>query len=208
VRNTIQTSTVIYFIGGGADKTRERFGIIKWGPTNLMGLVKAAFDMTKGARCETKYYGYLDKKKIIHNIVKQKLKNPDLRINLVGHSRGGSVAKDIAIRALRKFNIRVNILISLDPVKAKPRNRYRVSNEKNIENVKTFVCIYANPVKRDATDYIAMVGGQYGLRLKPHCHFFVDANVNHGQPMPMLKVALDTTGQNAWEMLLEESRKT
>lgn len=207
MRNTIQASTIIYFIGGGADKTRERFGIIKWGPTNLMGLVKARFDMSKGASCETKYYGYLDKKKIIHSIVKQKLKNPDIRINLVGHSRGGSVAKDIAMRALRKLNIEANMVVSLDPVKAKSRNRYRISNKKSIENVETFICIYANPMKRDATDYIAMVGGQYGLRLKQHCHYFVDANVNHGQPMPMLKVALDNTGATAWEMLLDESRK-
>lgn len=207
MRNTIQASTIIYFIGGGADKTRERFGIIKWGPTNLMGLVKAAFDMSKGAGCETKYYGYLDKKKIINSIVKQKLKDPEIRINLVGHSRGGSVAKDIAMRALRKLNIRANLVISLDPVKAKPRNRYRVPSKKNIQNVNTFICIYANPIKRDATDYIAMVGGQYGMRLKPSSHHFVDANVNHGQPMPMLKVALNKTGQSAWEMLLEESKK-
>ena len=63
MRNTIQASTIIYFIGGGADKTRERFGIIKWGPTNLMGLVKAAFDMSKGAGWETRYYGYWIRKK-------------------------------------------------------------------------------------------------------------------------------------------------
>ncbi len=207
MRNTIQASTIIYFIGGGADKTRERFGIIKWGPTNLMGLVKATFDASKGAGCETKYYGYLDKKKIIHSIVKQKLRNPDIRINLVGHSRGGSVAKDIAMKALRKLNIRANIVVSLDPVKAKPRNRYRVPSKKNYENVNTFICIYANPIKRDATDYIALVGGQYGMRLKPNCHHFVDANVNHGQPMPMLKMALNNTRQNAWDILLEESRK-
>jgi hypothetical protein len=207
VRNTIHVSNIIYFIGGGADKTRERFGIIKWGPTNLMGLAKAALDLQKGPACETKYYGYLDKKKIIQDIVKQKLKNAKIRINLVGHSRGGAIVKDIAMRELRKLNIKANIVISLDPVKAKRSNRYRVPSKKSVNNVKTYICVYANPIKRDPTDYIAMVGGQYGVRLEPHSHFFVEADINHGQPMPMLKLSLNDKGRTAWEVLLKESRK-
>nr|WP_297349887.1 hypothetical protein [uncultured Glaciecola sp.] len=208
MRSIIQVSNIVYFIGGGADKTRERFGIIKWGPTNLMGAAKATFDIQKGPHCESKYYGYLDKKKIIQDIVKQKLKSASVRINLVGHSRGGAVAKDVAMRELRKLNIKANIVVSLDPVKAKRSSRYRVPSKKSANNVKTYICVYANPIKRDPTDYIAMVGGQYGARLQPHSHFFVEADINHGQPMPMLKLAMNDKGRTIWQVLLKESRKS
>jgi len=207
VRSTIPISNIIYFIGGGADKTRERFGIIKWGPTNLMGLAQTAFDLQKGPQCETKYYGYLDKNEIFQDIVKQKTKDAAVRINLVGHSRGGAVAKDIAMCELRNLNIKVNIVISLDSVKAKRSNRYRVPSAKSVSNVETYICIYANPVKRDPTDYIAMVGGQYGVRLQPRSHLFVEADINHGQPMSMLKLVLNDKGLTVWEVLLKESKK-
>jgi hypothetical protein len=200
-------SNIIYFVGGGADKTRERFGIVKWGPTHLMGIAKADFDLRKGPYSKTKYFGYLDKKKIIQDIVKQKLANPDIRINLIGHSRGGAVVKDIAMKELRKLNIKANIVVSLDPVKAKHTHRFRIHSKKGIKNLKTYICIFAKPRKKDPTDYIAMVGGQYGHRLKELSHHYIEVDLNHGQPMPMMKVVVNAKGKSVYDILLKESNR-
>ena len=202
-----EISNIIYFVGGGADKTRERFGVVRWGPTNLMGFAQVAFNMKKGPYSETAYFGYLDKKKIIQDIVKRKLANPKIRINLIGHSRGGAVVKDIAMKELRKLNIKANIVISLDPVKAKRRHPFRVPSKKGVKNVKTYVCIFANPSRRDPTDFIAKVGGQYGLRLQTQSHYFVEADLNHGQPIPMMQFPLNEKGKTVFDILLKESNK-
>ena len=198
-------SNIIYFVGGGADKTRERFGVVNWGPTRLMGIAREDFDSKKGPYSTTKYFGYLDKKKIVQDIVKQKFANPNVRINLIGHSRGGAVVKDIAMKELRKLNIKANIVVSLDPVKAKRSHRFRIHSKKGIKNLKSYVCIYANPSKKDPTDFIAMVGGQYGNRLKELSHHFIEANLNHGQPMPMMRIPLNVKGKTVYDMLLKES---
>lgn len=198
-------TNVIFFIGGAADKTRERFGIMYWGPTSLMAFARKAFMREQGPCSKSKYYGYLDKKKIIKDIRKLRRKNPNIRINLVGHSRGGSVAKEIATISLRKKGIAVNLLIALDPVKSKLRNQYKIPNKKGMKNVSTFINVFAKPTRRGGADYIALVGGQYGERLKKRAHYFLQTNAGHGQPIPLLKTPLDASGVTPFDLLLQES---
>ena len=201
----IKTSNIIYFIGGAADKTRERFGVVRWGPTNLVGLIKNHFDALKGSFSDTRYYSYLEKDDIIRDIIHCKDANPDLRINLVGHSRGGAVANEIATMVLPRYKTNSNILVLLDPVKARPTDHFILPNNKNVSIANTFICVYAKPLRRDPTDYVAIVGGQYGLRLQECCDYFIQADANHGEPNKMLKLELDTTGCSAWDILLKES---
>ncbi len=207
MQNTIQISNVSYFIGGAADKTRERFGVIKWGPTHLMGLAKEAFDQQKGACCETHYFSYLERENIVKNIVQQKLKNADVRINLVGHSRGGAVANAIVINELPAFNVKANIVVLLDPVKAKPSDNITIPHDKNATNTNTYICVIANPRTRDPTDYVALMGGQYAACLQGFCDCFIKANANHGQPMKMLKTVLDDMQFSAWDLLINDSMR-
>lgn len=202
---TDNITNVIFFIGGGADKTRERFGVVYWGPTRLMEYAQRYFEKHQGPHSITEYYGYLDKKEIVKHIRKLRRKNPTIRINLVGHSRGGSVAKDIATKHLRKKGIEVNLLIALDPVKAKMRNKYKIPNKKGMKNVKTFISVFAKPQRRGGADYIALVGGQYGERLKRRAHYFLQTGAGHGQPIPLLKTHLDADGKTPFDLLLEES---
>ena len=198
-------TNVIYFIGGGADKSRERFGVVYWGPTRLMEYAQRYFAKQQGPHSITEYYGYLDKKDIVKHICKLRRKNPSIRINLVGHSRGGSVAKDIATKQLRKKGINVNLLVALDPVKAKMRNKYKIPNKKGMKNVNTFISVFAKPQRRGGADYIALVGGQYGERLKRRAHYFLQTGAGHGQPIPLLKTHLDAQGKTPFDLLLEES---
>lgn len=172
-----------------------------------MGLAKAAFDQQKAASCETHYYGYLDKQDILQDIIQHKQANADVRINLVGHSRGGAVANAIALNELNALNINVNLLVLLDPVKAKQSDNYILPTDKNATNANIFICIYANPEKRDPTDYVAKLGGHYAKRLQAFCDFYVEADVNHGDPMKMLQTALDSKVGSAWNILINESRK-
>ncbi|MBF7074138.1 hypothetical protein ISG33_12075 [Glaciecola sp. MH2013] len=199
-------SNIIYFVGGGADKTRERFGFIRWGPTHLMGLVKAEFDAKKGPHSVTKYFGYLEKKAIIDDIVNERKSRPNIRIHLVGHSRGGTVVKDIAMQSLPALNIRVQLVASLDPVKTKPSHRFSLHQGKQHANFEQFMCVFAKPKKRDFTDFVAMAGGQYGIRLKDLSDHFVQVDVNHGKPYAMMSAALDDSGITIEEILLKESR--
>ena len=205
MRNKIEASNVIYFIGGAADKTRERFGLVKWGPTNLMGLCKVAFDQKKGACCETRYHGYLEKEEISKSIVQLKQTNPNIRINLVGHSRGGAVSNDLAVNVLPKLSIQANVVVLLDPVKVSPSHRFTIPKDKEAKPSKLFICIFAKPIKRDPTDYVAIVGGQYGERLRAYCDFYVEADANHGEPLKMLKTTLSESQQTTWDILISES---
>jgi pimeloyl-ACP methyl ester carboxylesterase len=200
-----QYSNYIFFIGGGADKTRERFGIVYWGPTKLMGYARLYFEHRQGPYSKTEYYGYLDKKEIVKKIVKLRRKYPDLRINIVGHSRGGAVAKDIAVKLLRKKGINVNLLIALDPVKAKLRSQYKIPKKKGLKNVGRFISVFAKPKRRNGADYIALIGGQYGTRLQKRSHNFIQASVGHGQPIPLLKVAVNPGGETVLDLLVKES---
>jgi len=199
-------TNVIFFIGGGADKTRERFGIVHWGPTRLMEFAMKALENHQGPHSITEYHGYLDKKKIIKRIIKLRLKHPEIRINLVGHSRGGAIAKNIATKQLRKKGILVNLLITLDPVKPKLRVKYKVPSKKGANNVVTFVSIYAKPKRRKHADYIALIGGQYGPKLQKRTHYFVQANEGHGQPIPLLKTPIDGSGITSFDLLVAESQ--
>ncbi|MFQ3250431.1 MAG: pimeloyl-ACP methyl ester carboxylesterase [Glaciecola sp.] len=208
MRNKIEISNVVYFIGGAADKTRESFGLVKWGPTNLMGLCRTAFDQKKGSSCETHYYGYLEKDAIAESIVQVKQAKPDVRINLVGHSRGGAVANELALNILPSLNINANIVVLLDPVKANPLDKFTIPKNNNAHLTSLYVCIFAKPLNRDPTDYVAIVGGQYGKRLQAYCDFYIEADANHGEPMDMLKTVLDEKETSAWDILLAESKKS
>lgn len=43
------------------------------------------------------YYGYLERKRIVKCIIKTRKQYPNMSINLVGHSRGAAIAKEIAM---------------------------------------------------------------------------------------------------------------
>lgn len=179
---------------------------MKWGPTNLVGLARVAFDALKGECCNTHYYAYLDKEDIAANIVEQRHKDPHVRINIVGHSRGAAVANEIALKHLSAINIKVNLLVLLDPVKASTNDKFILPTDKDTNNVNTSICIFAKPTTRDPTDYVAIVGGQYGDILRHYCDYFCEADTNHGEVMKMLKSNLGDRDQSAWDLLISESK--
>lgn len=200
-------SNVVFFIGGGADKTKERFGIVYWGPTRLMEYAQSYFDKRKGPFSLSEYHGYLDKKQIVKRIVKLRRRYPNIRINLVGHSRGGSVAKEIATKQLRKRGIATHIVIALDPVKTSIRFPFKVPKKKAVKNINTFITVFSQPKKRAPADYVAWIGGQYGERLKKRSHHFIQTSAGHGQPVPLLKEPLLPKKYSAFDLLLAESRQ-
>ena len=179
---------------------------MKWGPTNLVGLARSAFDNQKGQCCQTQYYSYLDKQAIVDDIVEQKRVNPNVRINFVGHSRGGAMANEIVVNILSKANILANIVVFLDPVKANPSDSFIRPKSKRSVNANQYICVFAKPIKRDPTDYVAIVGGQYGDKLQSCCDYFYVADANHGEVMKMLKSELPGAQISAWDILLNESR--
>lgn len=198
-------SNVVFFVGGGADKTRERFGIFKWGPTHLMADAKRAFEEQQGPYSATEYFAYFEKKAIVKRVEKYRKHFPNIRINLVGHSRGGSVVKDIASKAMRKRNIEANLVVSLDPVKARLHHKYKVPSKKGLKNINEFVTVYAKPKWRQPADYVALYGGQYGYRLQQRAHVFVKSRASHGQPIPLLQTVIPGSDSCAFDLLLRES---
>ncbi len=203
--NQPSITNIVIFIGGGADKTREKFGLVYWGPTKLMEMAKNHFLEHAGNKSDAYYFGYLEKKAIVKKIKKLHAKQPDLRINIVGHSRGGAVAKQIAMVNLRKKGIPVNMLIALDPVKPKISDKYKIPKAKGLRNVKTFINVFAKPKWRNGADYVALVGGQYGLKLRDKAHYFVQSTKGHGQPIPLLHAKIEGTDESPFKLLIKES---
>ncbi len=198
-------TNIVVFIGGGADKTREKFGMVYWGPTKLMEYAKLYFDKRAGETSKSLYFGYLEKKDIVKKIKKLYRKNPELRVNLVGHSRGGAVAKQIATVSLLKKGIPVNLLIALDPVKPKLNIQYKIPKKKGLKNVTTFVNVFSKPIWKTGADYIAKIGGQYGIRLKDKAHHFIQTRKGHGQPIPLLNIKIEELNISSLELLINES---
>ncbi|MFN7586933.1 MAG: RHS repeat-associated core domain-containing protein, partial [Planctomycetota bacterium] len=77
-------------------------------------------------------------------------KNPNQPINIVGHSRGGMIAIEVA-RALKSVDIcgrtgfLVNFLGVLDPVDSTPTQDFPDPSEKISDNVNIAVAVYGNP---------------------------------------------------------------
>lgn len=163
-----------YWIGGAADKNK----FMGFGPTKIMESVKDAYGTYfPGA---DNYVGYDEENYIITHIKESIKKNPCEVVNLIGHSYGGVTAIDIS-RKLKADKIRVNTLITLDPVATLPRsnplnyevwiNAYQKQTIADIfsnvpiigQGIGGVISIAGLPLDRtDLSDFIATLGNQLG----------------------------------------------
>lgn len=163
-----------YWIGGAADKNK----FMGFGPTNIMEDVMIAYGtMFPGI---DNYNGYDEENEILRHIKETIKKNPCEVINLIGHSYGGATAIDLS-RKLKADKIRVNALITLDPVATLPRsnplnyeiwvNTYQQQSIADIfsnvpilgQGIGGIISIAGLPLDRtDITDFIATLGNQLG----------------------------------------------
>ena len=199
--------TLVYFIGGAADKRRERFGPIKWGPSKLMAAVQAEYEEQRGPYSSSRYFAYTEVDSMLKDIVRETSLNPNLQINLVGHSRGATLAIDLACRELLKKDVKSNIVIALDPVKIRLFSIYGKPDKQALSNVFMLVCAHAKPTRLDATDLIAVLGGQYGVRMRKFTQHYTQIDTNHGNPLQMLQTPIASLGKSAFALLLEASRQ-
>ena len=145
-----------YWIGGAADK-HTFFG---FGATNLVETIVMNAYEGKAAGAprlagKDKSYGYEDIDAIIKDIEDTHKKNPCEVVNLVGHSYGGAAAIDITAQ-LKAKKIRVNVLITLDPVAMFPRS--------NPDNFNIWVNVYQATGYTDILASIPVFGqGAAGL---------------------------------------------
>ena len=157
---SVEPSNLIIFVGGGADKSKEVFGgFIAWGPTFLIRDARDYFVSRQGPCSKALYFGYLERKRIVKNITKYRNKHPNIRIHLVGHSRGAAIAKEIAMKHLRKRKMAVHLLITLDPVRSKFTKNYKIPKVKGLQNVTSFINVYAKPRFKNHADIVALIGG-------------------------------------------------
>ena len=159
----------------------------------------------------SKYYGYQDRREIVSDILALKKDNPDVEINLVGHSRGAAVAINIAANELAKAKIEVNLLIAIDPV----GNRFTTPDLRipsgPLWNVRTFIDINASARSGDITDTIARLGGKYGSDARSLTKLYYELNFNHGQASSMIKAPLMIPGggtTSAMNYLLNDVHQT
>lgn len=194
-----------YFIGGAADKYQE-FG---QGPTNIMGDVQAKFAKEAPAGAESAYYGYQDRKEIVDDIVNVHNKDASTDINLVGHSRGGALAINIAANELANSKIEVNLLIAIDPVGSQLTTPSLWIPAGPLSNVRNFININARASAPDITDRIAWAGGAYREKSASLTQYYFNVNNNHGQAYQMLKAPIALPfGQTptAWDALMQNVR--
>ncbi|WP_446011326.1 RHS repeat domain-containing protein, partial [Candidatus Electrothrix sp.] len=137
-----------YWIGGGGDK----YSLLGFGPTNLMRkLVIGPYG--KSFPLKDVYGGYEEVADIVTDIEQRYKEKPCEPINLIGHSYGGAAAIDIAAK-LKSKKIKVNVLITLDPVAAIPRS--------NPDNYEIWVNVYQDQTLVDIVATIPLVGQALG----------------------------------------------
>jgi RHS repeat-associated protein len=150
------------FIGGAGDAST----FAGTGPTGIMSGVRNQFDkdvIAAGKNETTDYFGYEDETKILAKILEVLKKNPNEKINIVGHSLGGWVGAKVAAALAKCSNAetgvsyKVNNLVTLDPV----GTRYFFFQSKPVPSANNWINILANPTKPDGTDTIADLGGRW-----------------------------------------------
>jgi RHS repeat-associated protein len=202
-KSSKQPASITFWIGGASDKERELLN----GPTHIMKNAKELFEKHSNGAGISEYYGYRDREEIVERIIEIRKSNPDIDINLIGHSRGGAVAIDIAIRELSSAAINVNLLIALDPVKASGVLAIENVTQHQLRNVKLFVNVLAT--KNSFSNALAFVGGDYGYRPAKLTGFFGAVNVAHDDATRMMLAPIDSKSyQNLtpFDILLREKR--
>ena len=136
-----------YWIGGAADK----FSFMGVDPTFIMNEVMNVYGHEFPGK--DLYYGYEELDDVISKVTETVKQNPCEVINLIGHSYGGAAAIDIAAE-LKAKKIKVNILITLDPVAMLPRS--------NPDNYEIWVNAYQEQELVDVLGSIPVVGQGLG----------------------------------------------
>jgi pimeloyl-ACP methyl ester carboxylesterase len=132
-----------YFIGGGADKN-DLLAKVRGGGTGILDHLRLERKKQK-SNITTFYRGHEQENAIFREIKLKKENNPELVINITGHSWGGHASLKLANR-LAVEKISINELITLDPVSMTPFLR--------IFNFKKWVNVYQ---VQTALDVIATV---------------------------------------------------
>ncbi len=175
-----------YFIGGAADKFDE-FGLKA---TRIMEAVYNEFVTSAPESAEAIYYGYTEREEIVADIVSLKKDAPETSVNLVGHSRGGALAYNIAANELSKANISVNLLIAIDPVGRQMTTPGLWMPSSSLDNVRFIININAAPVSNDASDWVAKAGVKYGSSAARYTPHYFEAPYNHGSASLMMHYSL------------------
>lgn len=136
-------STIVeFFIGGAGDKSDFISTVI--GSTGAITYARA-YRQNLSPNIQTFYRGHEEENAMFLSI-KNDWKNGRITVlNLTGHSWGGQAAMNLSNR-LKKENIPVNELITLDPVSLLKKCK--------INNAKNWVNVYQEP---SLLDYIAVV---------------------------------------------------
>ena len=168
---------ITLFIGGFGDIYT---GIIK----NVMGVKcakcnKALYDAT------TNYFEHNQLDKLLERLKEiDTTKDP---ITLIGHSYGG----DTAYIAARDSNVKIENLITLDPV-----SHFTNTSKGKPSLTNNWYNVVANPADRNWSDIVAIVGGQWGNVPEATQNFSVDAN--HENALRLLEAVVDKDGQKIW----------
>jgi len=166
--------TEVHWIGGAGDKKRYFW----WGPHHLMRGLKNRFELqTSGADY---YWGYYESKKLLEHLVKRARQcGCTPKLTLVGHSWGAAAALRIT-QELKPHRIKVDTLVTLDPVS---RKKLRNSN-----NYRRWVNVYrTDRTRKGKGNQVAKLGGSHGPL--PGA-FNVPANTDHSDAMDMIDAAL------------------
>jgi RHS repeat-associated protein len=163
-----------YFIGGASDYKYEYWN----GPTGIMKGVWEQFKANAPDGATSDYYDYENRTGMVADIIEYKRANPEAKINLVGHSRGGAAAIQMAISELAKVNLRVNMLIAIDPVHTTVSRSDKIPKE-SIPNVTFAIVLNAEPKKSNGSDSLASFGGKFGVDGKKFANIYAPLNSNH-----------------------------
>lgn len=139
-----------YFIGGGADKNDKLSKA--FGSTGIMNAVRQKRAITR-PDIATFYKGHEEEDDILNEIKVKNNKKEFSVLNITGHSWGGGAAMNLVNR-LKKENIAVNELITLDPVALFPFFR--------LENFKYWVNVYQMQTTLDYIAAVPLIGNLVG----------------------------------------------
>lgn len=101
-------------------------------------------------------------------------------INIIGHSLG-------AAEGIRQANLtdrRVDNLITIDPVDFPGR---AVDHDLNMDNVRRWTNVTANPAERNWSDTVASLGGKVDETITRQADVNVSSPANHGDFEPMMR---------------------
>lgn len=192
--------SITFFIGGGGDKELTKSHIMK----NVWETFQEETAKEKAA--ESFYVGWYEEdatNTVSTKAAEKKFKNPRTKIYIVGHSYGGSSAI-LAAGKLGALGVRIELLITLDPVSA----LLPLARPRTIAHWINFDA--SLPVSKwNMSDWIAWAGGDWKWQIKNMPDDFITVACHHAEASKMLEtsfVSNKLSGQTVtpWSVLIDK----